>query len=243
MSTRLTRPRLRASIDTIRTAETPDGMITLFDRSGLAPGVMHVSHGALCLMSLMDGQRTVENVRSEFQALTHQSVDVGVIENLVNQLNEGLLLEGPDFDAHYRAFLEHFRSVGVRPESNRGDGADDAQTLSRLLDGILAESPGVPGDDRVVGLLAPHLDYPRGRPCYAAAYASVARRTPPERIVVIGTNHTPRTAAPILTALDFQTPLGKTGRMLPSSGSWRGAAATCGGTSWTTCGSTRSSCR
>ena len=209
MSDCVDRPRLRASIDTIRTSETPDGMITLFDRSGLAPGVVHVSRGALCLMSLMDGQRTVEEIRSAFQAMTHQSVDVGVIENLVDQLNESLLLEGPDFDAHYQAYLEHFRSVGTRPRLDRGEVAD-AQVLSRLLDEILTESPGVPGDDGVVGLIAPHLDYLRGRPCYAAAYAAVARRTPPERIVVIGTNHTPRTAAPVLSVLDFETALGKT---------------------------------
>lgn len=72
-----------------------------------------------------------------------------------------------------------------------------------------AADPSV-GEGRLVGLIAPHLDYPRGAPCYATAYAQLRRREPPDRIVILGTNHFGRAAAVVATGKDFETPLGRT---------------------------------
>jgi AmmeMemoRadiSam system protein B len=61
-----------------------------------------------------------------------------------------------------------------------------------------------------VGLIAPHLDYPRGMPCYASAYASLGAAEPPSRFVILGTNHfgVGNRAGVVATSHDFATPLG-----------------------------------
>ena len=58
------------------------------------------------------------------------------------------------------------------------------------------------------GLVAPHLDYPRGTPCYAAAYATLAQAPPADRYVILGTNHFGRSNSVVATTKDFRTPLG-----------------------------------
>jgi AmmeMemoRadiSam system protein B len=66
----------------------------------------------------------------------------------------------------------------------------------------------VVGRRPLVGLIAPHLDYPRGRPCYGAAYRLLRQGPRPERVVVLGTNHFGRSSAVVATAKPFETPFG-----------------------------------
>jgi AmmeMemoRadiSam system protein B len=56
--------------------------------------------------------------------------------------------------------------------------------------------------------VAPHLDYPRGRPCYTIAYATLRNREPPDRVVILGTNHFGRSTSVVATANRFSSPLG-----------------------------------
>ena len=58
---------------------------------------------------------------------------------------------------------------------------------------------------QIVGLVAPHLDYERGAPCYAPAYADLARRTDALRFVILGTNHFGLAPAVVGTRKDFET--------------------------------------
>src|SRR5439155_17543161 len=65
---------------------------------------------------------------------------------------------------------------------------------------------------RLRALVAPHLDFPRGRPCYGAGYAQLRRALaggePPRRVVILGTNHFGRSGSVVATEKDFQTPWG-----------------------------------
>lgn len=63
---------------------------------------------------------------------------------------------------------------------------------------------------RLAGLIVPHLDYPRGSPCYADAYGVLAAIGPVPRVVILGTNHYGRATSVVATGKDFQTPLGAT---------------------------------
>jgi hypothetical protein len=64
------------------------------------------------------------------------------------------------------------------------------------------------GAKRLVGLIAPHLDYARGRPCYGASYRLLRERPHPERVIVLGTNHFGRAGAVVGTRKAFDTPFG-----------------------------------
>ncbi len=63
----------------------------------------------------------------------------------------------------------------------------------------------------IAGLIAPHLDYARGAPCYVEAYRALLpdalRRF--ERFVILGTNHFGRGGGVVATRKDFLTPLGR----------------------------------
>ncbi|MEE8170135.1 MAG: AmmeMemoRadiSam system protein B, partial [Phycisphaerae bacterium] len=74
---------------------------------------------------------------------------------------------------------------------------------------LLTPAPDVtPRVGRLLGLVAPHLDYPRGRPCYADAYGDLAEFTEARRFVVLGTNHFGTTTGVVGTRKDFETPFG-----------------------------------
>jgi hypothetical protein len=201
-------PKLRP-VEAIPTGDVNGLAVALRDRSGLSPVVLTVSRGALGLLSLLDGARTCERIRLEFEALFAQRLSIETLLSVLEQLERAYLLEGPTFEAYYQERLRGYRERGVREMSHAGQlGLADASggVFAAMLDGV--QPPPLAG--RIAGLIAPHLDYPRGRPCYAAAYAALARRAKPARVVVLGTNHFGRSTAVVGTANAFATPLGTT---------------------------------
>jgi AmmeMemoRadiSam system protein B len=87
--------------------------------------------------------------------------------------------------------------------------ADLRSSLTRMISQCRAGVVGK-GNRRLAGLIAPHLDYPRGEPCYADAYGLLASTGIAPRVVILGTNHYGRGTSVVATSKDFQTPLGTT---------------------------------
>jgi AmmeMemoRadiSam system protein B len=56
--------------------------------------------------------------------------------------------------------------------------------------------------------VTPHLDFPRGMPCYGTGYHHVRIHAAPRRVVVLGTNHFGRSRSLVGTVQDFETPWG-----------------------------------
>jgi hypothetical protein len=183
--------------------------IALRDRSGLSDAVLTVSESALLLMSLFDGVRTCDEVRRDFQFRFGASLPVATLQNVLEHLDRARFLEGPTFESYYDSLLREYRSMGTRAMTN-GATFGASHALVQSFDEMLAEADGWESSPPVAGLVAPHLDYPRGRPCYAAAYATLRHRPKPARAVILGTNHFGRATGPVATACDFATPLGTT---------------------------------
>jgi hypothetical protein len=57
--------------------------------------------------------------------------------------------------------------------------------------------------------VAPHLDYQRGWPNYAAAYHPWREASAPDRVVVLGTNHFGLGDGVVLSECGFESPLGR----------------------------------
>jgi AmmeMemoRadiSam system protein B len=203
------RPKLRPGIDVGRFPRTSAGMVTLYDSGGLSSAAVSVSRAALWFIGRFTGSHTLQDIAQEFLRETGQLIENGTLERLVDQLDRCLFLESPAFEAHYAALVKQYRSLPARPSLPMGL-PEDPRALKAMLDEILADTDVVEHDATVVGLIAPHLDYTRGRPCYASAYAQVAQRPAPRRIVILGTNHSPRTFVPVATGRDYTTPLGQT---------------------------------
>ncbi len=186
-----------------------DGMVSLRDPSGLSPIMLTMSEPALFIISLFDGTNTLEFVREQFQLRYRQSVEESTLFDMVARLEDAMLLDGPAFQGHYDSLVSNYRGADARPmphpESLGLDGNPKA-VFDNMLSGVTTE----PRDGQIVGLIAPHLDFARGEPCYAAAYAALASQAPPDRFVILGTNHFGRSTSVVATAQNFATPLGVT---------------------------------
>jgi len=187
-----------------------DGLsIGLRDRSGLSDAVLTMSPPALHVLSLMDGVNTCSDIRRKFAESVGQTLAPATLTRLLAYLEKVHWLEGPAFEAFYQEQLERYRAAAVRPMCHTRElGVADDE--GGLFADMLADAGAAPVPSPVKGLVAPHLDYPRGRPCYAAAYATIRGRNPPDRVVVLGTNHFGRSTAVVATGHDFETPLGVT---------------------------------
>ena len=202
------RPRLRP----VEAFDVPDQngtQVGVRDRSGLSDVVVTLSRPALHVLALMDGDHTCEEVRREFHAAFGQVLSADTLLTMLEHLQGAHFLEGPEFEAHYQKCLEAYRQAGTRDMPHAAQlGITDGS--GALFDEMLADVATVSMPSRVRGLIAPHLDYARGKPCYALAYGAVADRPVPDRVVILGTNHFGRALSVTATCSDFSTPLGTT---------------------------------
>jgi len=125
---------------------------------------------------------------------------------MLDCLDQAHLLEGPSFEAHYASLVTAYRQAPVREMPHAAALGIDAS--GQVFEETLADADPFEVDGRIRGVIAPHLDYARGRPCYAIAYGMLRNREVPGRVVVLGTNHFGRSPTVVLTGKDFETPLG-----------------------------------
>jgi len=200
------KPRLRP----VEPFVEPDaGTVGVRDPSGLSGVALSLSEPALFILALLDGTNTLGRIQDLFRGRYGQPLSLETLVELVTRLEESLLLEGPRFDAHYQKLLDEYRAQPARPMHSAAALGLDSRP-GEVFDGMLRSVAPAACHSRIVGLIAPHLDYPRGEPCYAAAYGALARQEPPERFVILGTNHfgLGGRSAVTATGLDFATPLG-----------------------------------
>lgn len=184
------------------------GQIGLRDRSGLSDVVITVSPAALQLIGMMDGSNTLAQIAAEFESQFGQPVKPETLQGIVRHLDEAHLLEGARFEDHYDSLVTQYRAKGIR-------SMDRAAELEVTADGrvfleMIRDHGATSLQPKVRGLIAPHLDYARGGPCYGQAYSMLRERPAPQRVIILGTNHFGRATGVVSTASDFQTPLGVT---------------------------------
>lgn len=186
----------------------PDGEVrfVLHDRLRIAPQALGLSAAGYFVLAHLDGVHSCADVQAAFLRHTGMRLPGEQIMNLVRVLDEGLLLEGARFQAAYGQYRTAYLTAEARDNRDRYPPADE---LRAELEGVLAAGSAVPVPD-LRGLIAPHLDYARGAPCYADAYATLARAPAADRYVILGTNHSgPAGGTVVATCKDFLTPLGR----------------------------------
>ncbi len=181
----------------------------LRDRSGLSDVVLTLSEPALHILAMMDGGRTCGDIVRESGILFGRPLATETLQKMLDHLEQAHFLEGPGFESYYRSLLDDYHKEGTRSVRDpKGLGLTDGTGV--LFEEMLAGEKPVALPGPVVGLVAPHLDYRRGRPAYAAAYATLRDRATPQRVVVLGTNHFGHSNSAVATSNDFATPLGTT---------------------------------
>ncbi len=188
-------------------------MVLIQDPTGLADAPLVISPAGFFVVRLLDGTHTLDQIQVQFLTQFAQVLPRRQLEELVEKLDASHYLDSAAFTCFYDGLVAAYRAAPTRTGRDAASfGAEEdglTLTLDRLLGGRrLAENP--PAGRRLVGLVAPHLDYPRGGPCYAAAYGVLAQAGPVERVVILGTNHFGRGTSVVATGKDFETPLGVT---------------------------------
>ncbi len=216
-------PRLRP-VEVRPSAERP-GHYDLTDPSGIAPHGLSLSPAALSAVMQMDGRRRRVDIQAEFMRRHGNMLFSDDLDRMIEQLEKSLFLEGPFFEAHLAELTRQYRAASCRPLW--GDAATEPRRLADFLAGLFGESsPAESSGAELLGLVAPHLDYERGRPCYAAAYRGLAGRTQATRFVLLGTNHFGRGSGAVGTRQNFETSFG----VVPVDGAFLGRLEDrCGG--------------
>lgn len=183
-------------------------MVALRDPSSLTDAVMLLSPVAMAAAGLMDGRRSVPQVREELQRRLGVAPPQEDLETLVQRLDDCHFLESEAFRSHFDGLVEGFRRQPLRPAFLAGRSyPDDPRELDEHLGGLLAGLSPTNGRG-LVGLFAPHIDLERGGEVYGRTYAELQDAEPADLYVLFGTSHAPTRQPFALTRKSYGTPLG-----------------------------------
>ena len=190
-------------------------MIGLRDPMNFSSETLAVPKRMHLLLVLLDGRHSVLDIQAEYMRASGELIYKETIEETLQRLDEGLFLDNENFRRKREEIENAFKQAGSRPAALAGKSYDDSpDALAAQIEGFFthAEGPGPLERDRaetgVKGIIAPHIDFMRGGPCFAWAYKELAERSDADVFIIFGTAHA-RTSAPfVITYKNFETPFG-----------------------------------
>ncbi len=207
-------PKLR-NIDIFPFEASGQRAVGLRDPAVMNDRVLVISYPAFFLVSLFDGTRSLLDIKAEYMSKYGEIIFPEQLEEIVRQLDENYLLESERYQTYRVLMVDEWRKAQIRDAAFAGKSYEaDPDRLTQQLDGFFTDSRGpgksgaVKAEAPVRGLIAPHIDFQRGGPCYAWAYKELAESLQPDLFIIVGTVHLPTLNPFILTKKKFQTPLG-----------------------------------
>ena len=115
------RPRIPASarLELVPLTNGQAGMFALRDPYGIAQTVA-LPEGAAVLVTLMNGQRTLGQLRQEFQRRVGQSLTLDDVRHVVEQLDTMYFLDNDRFATHEAALVAEYQALETRPAAHAG---------------------------------------------------------------------------------------------------------------------------
>lgn len=197
----LARPHIRRFIP-IGVKQGDRTAVVLQDPLRLSDRTMNISPEALGLLQRFQGERSLGEIAASVGAKPEQLMP------LVQALDEIGLLWGPTSARLEKELRERVDAAGRLPKGAAFTLGQDAQACRTQLAEWLDQTEDPELGPGLLGLIAPHLDYGRGWPVYAAAYRAAAGLDRPDRVVVLGTNHFGLGDGVVMTRWGFESPLG-----------------------------------
>ncbi|HRP62153.1 MAG TPA: AmmeMemoRadiSam system protein B [Phycisphaerales bacterium] len=177
--------------------------VALRDPAMLTQQTMVVPPQVLGILQHFRGERTIDQIAAEIGGQVNQFAD------LAKALDQVGLLWGPTFERMESEVKEKVRAAGAFPAFASASMGTDAAACRAAIEGYFAETEDPEIEGTIVGVVAPHLDYQRGWPNYAAAYHGLRNTTAPDRIVILGTNHFGIGDGVIMSEFGFDSPMGR----------------------------------
>ena len=208
------KPKLRP-LEAIPVGEGGREAVCLNDPSRIAPHQLFITPAAITLLPLLNGENDLRDVQSSIYKTYGQLVPLEAIEGLVKALDENMFLEGETFDRFLSGEMSNFAGLPSRPAYMAGKSyPDDPGALAAELKSYRRPPRGPDVAENVrpeklpKALVAPHIDYARGGPCYAWAYQELPPDQPPGLVVILGVAHSKTDGLFTVMAKDLETPFG-----------------------------------
>ncbi|MCU0574755.1 MAG: AmmeMemoRadiSam system protein B [Syntrophobacteraceae bacterium] len=209
-------PKLRNGLEATPIDHESQRMILISDRLGFNDAPLVMTPLAASLLGLMDGAHSLRDLQAHLMRATGQMVFMEELQGVVRKLDESLFLDNDHFREALARRVAQFREDKIRRMKLAGTGYPaEAPALKEKLDSFFPVEAGGPGlpfqappKDRLLGLVAPHIDINAGGPCFAHAYKVLSESIAPDTWVILGTGHEPLDHHFALTLKDFETPLG-----------------------------------
>lgn len=208
-------PKLRTDIEVIPVEAQGERMLCFRDPQGFNSGVVLASLEALEIIRFFDGLHSVVDVQAEWMRQRGQFLFSDDIQRLIEQLDEHLLLDSPRFKTRKQQVEQEFIGRPIRPAAHAGESYPaDPLALRRRLDECFtaAGGAGLPerlaSQNRIKGIIAPHIDLRVGGTCYSWAYKELVEHSTAETFVILGTSHYGEGDLFVPTRKDYETPLG-----------------------------------
>jgi AmmeMemoRadiSam system protein B len=177
--------------------------VALRDPAMLVGQTLVVAAQILPALQHFRGERSIAEIAEQLHGDVEQFIE------LAKRLDEAGLLWGPTFEALEAQLKERIQAERAFPAAASQSMGDSSDACREAIDGYFeqTEAPDLP--TAAVGIVAPHLDYQRGWPNYAAAYYGFKERDTPDRVVVLGTNHLGIGDGVVLSEYGFDSPMGR----------------------------------
>ena len=214
-------PRIRA-LELVPIGNEEDPMYALRDPYGFTETVA-LPFGAAMIVSLMNGERDLGEIRRQFEAKSGKSISLTDIQKVVQQLDERCMLDNDRFARFQQTMVGEYNSLDVRPAAHSGGAYESEIEALRTQLGSLFTGDGGPGllpwegntandfakaDKNLCAVMSPHIDLHRGGSAFAWAYDRVVAESDADVFVILGTAHTPLAGLFSVSNKHFDTPLG-----------------------------------
>jgi len=196
------RPHLRP-IQPIPVNKDGQQFVALRDPAMLSPQTVVIPAAAFGVLQQFKGELSLEEIVTRTQGNLDQFVE------LLKGLDSVGLLWGPTADQLEGKLMERLKANGAFPaNASQSMGKDDAACRA-AIQGYFDQTEDPELDFAPTGIVAPHLDYQRGWPNYAASYLPLRGRPAPDRVVILGTNHFGMGDGVVLSEFGFDSPMGR----------------------------------
>jgi hypothetical protein len=212
MANASSRPALRALESIVVPDRRVGKVVVLRDTHGITDQSAVIPLPLLPVIARFTGAKTCAQIAREASRELGEAVPVEVVTRLADELDKGLFLEGPTFEAARERVEDAFARADVREASHAGGAYHgDASKLRAYLDDACLAKGKPNGHARVVGLVAPHIDPWRGAECYGHAYTTLRDGLPEDvdTFLLLGTSHALMRRPFALCRKAFDTPLGR----------------------------------
>ncbi len=220
------RPKLRP-VRGFAAKQGEQALLGIMDAQQISQKVVFTIPAAQVILPHMTGENDLDQIVEKVgQGLTRP-----MLEQLIAQLNDAGLIEGPVFEQMRDAMRREFDSADNLPPGATAQFADtlaaeelgeDAgeeqkrevgatrlrQKFDEWIDQALRESDKPSFDALPRGVIAPQLDYPRGWVNYANVYGRMRVVDRPDRVIILGANHFGSGSGVVGCDKGYESPLG-----------------------------------